>query len=73
MSLEEHVNQGTFDAALEISARRAQTLHVIRELLVANKDSEALRLMRKHLGVNEAKNSRPRLVKFPRPAPEKGL
>lgn len=61
MSLEDHVNQGTLNAVLEISARRAQTLHVIRELLIANKDQEALRAMRKHLGLDE-KNSLPRLA-----------
>lgn len=61
MSAEKAIDQGMLDAALEISARRAQTLHVIRELLIANKDREALRAMRKHLGLDE-KNSLPRLA-----------
>jgi hypothetical protein len=39
------------DAALEILRERDKTERKIKELLEQNHDQEALRLMRKHLGV----------------------
>lgn len=53
------VNQGTLDAALEISARRAKTLHEIKSMLEDDRDSEALSVMRSFLQVGKkAKTSR---------------
>lgn len=66
------LNQGIFDAALEISARRAQVLREIKSLLEDDRDREALSLMRDYLQVvKAAKTSRGRLVEFPSPAPER--
>ena len=39
------------DVALEILRERDKTEREIKELLEQNRDQEALRLMRKHLGV----------------------
>jgi hypothetical protein len=49
MSTELH--QGIFDAALEISARRAKVLREVKSLLEDDRDSEAVRLMREYLQV----------------------
>lgn len=63
------LNQGVFDAALEISARRASVLREIKTLLEDDRDQEALKLMREFLQVvKKAKTSQPKLVAFPRPA-----
>lgn len=59
MSAEMDNNQGLLNAALEISARRAQTLREIRDLFVEGKDSEAMKLTKRFLGVEEKK---PRLA-----------
>lgn len=67
------LNQGTIDAMLEISARRAKTLHEIRALLEDERDSEALSVMRSFLQVEKKpKTSRVIRARFPSPAPEKG-
>lgn len=66
------INQGTFDAALEIGARRANTLRQIRDLILKGEKDQAWELLLKHLGIDEAKTSRGKLVEFPRPAPAKG-
>ncbi len=50
-AIEETVNQGTVNAALEISARRANTLRQIKALIVNGKESEAMQLLKKHLGI----------------------
>lgn len=71
--VETQINQGMLDAALEIGARRADTLRQVRQLLVDGEDRKAVELMKKFLNVNAEKNSRPRLVKFPRPAPVRGV
>lgn len=73
MAIEEtQINQGLLDAALEISARRADTLRQVRQLFVDGEDRKAVDLMKKFLGLNEAKPSHTKLVRFPRPAPQKG-
>lgn len=54
------LSQGTIDAVLEISARRAKTLHEIRALLEDDRDSEALSVMRSFLQV-EKKAKTPQL------------
>lgn len=67
------LNQGTLEAAIEISGRRANTLREVKSLLEDDRDSEALSLMRKFLQVGKkAKTSRVIRARFPRPAPEKG-
>lgn len=63
------LNQGIFDAALEIAARRAQVLREIKSLLEDDHDQEALKLMRDYLQVvKKAKTSRVIRARFPRPA-----
>ena len=49
------ISQGVFDAALEISARRANTLREIRQLIVEGKKDDAWDLLLKHLGLSEPK------------------
>jgi hypothetical protein len=44
---------GTLDAALEISARRAQSLRQLREALESNDDALALSIARKVCGLND--------------------
>lgn len=68
----EKIYQGTLDAALEIGARRADTLRTIRDLILKGEKDQAWGLLLKHLGIDEAKTSRAKLVEFPRPAPERG-
>lgn len=60
MPVSSEVNQGTIDAVLEISARRAKTLHEIKSMLEDDRDSEALRAMRSFLQV-EKKSKTPQL------------
>lgn len=55
---ETQINQGLLDAALEVSARRADTLRQVRRLLVDGEDRKAVDLMKKFLNVNEDKPSR---------------
>lgn len=42
---------GLVAAAMEIAARRDKTERKIRDLLLANEDEEALKLMRKYFGI----------------------
>lgn len=56
MSAEE--NQGLLDAALEVSARRAQTLREVKQFLVDGEDRKVLETMKKFLGIHQAKPSR---------------
>jgi len=70
MSAELENNQGLLDAALEISARRSNTLREIRELFLSGRDREATQLTKKFLGC-EGKDSSSVTVRFPRPAPDR--
>lgn len=73
MAIEEtQVNQGLLDAALEISSRRSNTLRQIRELILNGEKDQAWELLLKHLGLDEAKPPQLKLVRSPRPAPQKG-
>lgn len=65
------LNQGIFDAALEIAARRANTLRTVKELLEQDEDRKALGVLREFFGMKK-KHSGGAAIKFPRPAPEKG-
>ena len=49
--------QGLLDAALDISARRAQVLREVKQFLVDGEDRKAVELMKKFLGVE----NKPRL------------
>lgn len=42
---------GLVTAAMEIAARRDKTEREIRDLLLANEDEKALKLMRKYFGI----------------------
>lgn len=73
MAIEEtQVNQGLLDAALEISSRRSNTLHRIKELILKGEKDQAWELLLRHLGLDEEKTSRPSRARFPRPALVKG-
>jgi hypothetical protein len=50
-------HQGTFDAALEIAQRRADTLRELREALVSNDEKKALSLARKVCGLDDKASS----------------
>jgi hypothetical protein len=50
-NLSEAQSDGLASAALEIAESRAQALREIRDLLLANEDEKALKLMRKYLGI----------------------
>jgi hypothetical protein len=50
--------QGTLDAALEISARRAKTLREIKSLLEDDRNSDALKMMREYLQVKTKTTTR---------------
>lgn len=63
--LEETVNQGLLDAALEISAKRADNLRQIKSLILDGKKDQAWALLLKHLGIDE--NRKPaKIVRFPK-------
>lgn len=53
MSAELSKNQGLLDAALEISARRADTLREIKSLILAGDEVKAMRLLKKLLGIQD--------------------
>lgn len=60
------LNQGILDAALEISAARAQTLREVKSLFESGKDAEAVTMIKVFLNVKVAKTSSGKLVRFPR-------
>jgi hypothetical protein len=64
------LNQGLLDAALEIGARRADTLRQIKALFEAGKEKEAVSLTKCFLEVSQAE---PKVIraKFPRVISEK--
>lgn len=64
------VNQGIFDAALEIAARRANTLRQVKGLLENDEDRKALKLLREFFGMKK-KRSSDNAITFPSPAPER--
>lgn len=55
MSAELKKNQGLLDAALEISAKRADTLREIKSLILAGDEAKALALLKKLLGIQDRK------------------
>jgi len=55
MSAKLQENQGLCDVAIDIAAARAKTLREIKALLLNGDEQQALRLMRKHLGISEHK------------------
>lgn len=60
---------GVFEAALEISERRAKSLRQIRDLYLAGKDEEATTLTKKFLGISEAGAQKRKKM----PGPEKTM
>lgn len=55
MSAELQKTQGILDAALEISARRAETLREIKSLILAGDELKAMKLLKQYLGIQERK------------------
>lgn len=47
--------RGVFEAALEISRRRGETLRRLREALLADNTDEVLALARQHCGIEDKK------------------
>jgi hypothetical protein len=50
-NLNDSQNEGLLTAAMEIATRRAEAQREIRDLLLANEDEKALKLMRKFFGI----------------------
>ena len=61
MNASELKTQGLLDAALEIAAERSNILREVKSLLLADKDAEAIVLMRRYLGIEKSTLSNSRL------------
>ncbi|MEK6280297.1 MAG: hypothetical protein AABN95_08060 [Acidobacteriota bacterium] len=59
------LNPGILDSALEIGARRANTLRQIRDLILDGKKDQAWELLLEHLGIEE-KPTKAKVIRFPK-------
>ena len=66
MNASELKTQGLLDAALEIAAERSNILREVKSLLLADKDAEAIVLMRRYLGIEKSNSTRLTLVRASR-------